>query len=309
MCSSALDRTGESMRITLKTQYHYLLMLIPGLILLLLFEVIPLFGSVLAFQNYIPGVPFADQEWVGLDNFEYMFLMGDSKIIFGNTIFIASMKIFFNLLIPLFFALLLNEVRSVVMKRWVQTILYLPHFLSWVILAGILTEILSLNGIVNQMLKFFHFEPIMFLAKNSWFPGIIIGSDVWKDLGFNLVIYLAALAGINPSLYEAAEVDGASRFQRIWYITLPGISSTVILLATLGIANFLNAGFDQIFNLYNPAVYQSGDIIDTYVYRAGLLQMQYSLATALGLLKSVLSFILIIVAYTVANRFNDYRIF
>ncbi|SFL56160.1 putative aldouronate transport system permease protein [Paenibacillus sp. 1_12] len=297
------------MRITLKTQYHYLLMLIPGLILLLLFEVIPLFGSVLAFQNYIPGVPFADQEWVGLDNFEYMFLMGDSKIIFGNTIFIASMKIFFNLLIPLFFALLLNEVRSVVMKRWVQTILYLPHFLSWVILAGILTEILSLNGIVNQMLKFFHFEPIMFLAKNSWFPGIIIGSDVWKDLGFNLVIYLAALAGINPSLYEAAEVDGASRFQRIWYITLPGISSTVILLATLGIANFLNAGFDQIFNLYNPAVYQSGDIIDTYVYRAGLLQMQYSLATALGLLKSVLSFILIIVAYTVANRFNDYRIF
>lgn len=292
-----------------KFQFHYLLMLIPGLLLVFIFEIIPLLGSVLAFQDYSPGMQFKDQEWVGLDNFQYMFQMSDSLNIFQNTIFIAGMKIFFNLIIPLTFALLLNEVRSMFLKRWVQTIVYLPHFLSWVILAGILTTILSLDGIVNNILGFFGVEPILFLGNNSWFPTIIIASDVWKDFGFNLVIYLAALTGINPALYEAAEVDGASRFQRIKNITLPGISSTVVLLATLGIANFLNAGFDQIFNLYNPAVYESGDIIDTYVYRAGLLQMQYSLATAIGLMKSVLSFILIIVAYTLANRFSNYRIF
>jgi putative aldouronate transport system permease protein len=292
-----------------KFQFHYLLMLIPGLLLVFIFEIIPLLGSVLAFQDYSPGMQFKDQEWVGLDHFQYMFQMSDSLNIFQNTIFIAGMKIFFNLIIPLTFALLLNEVRSMFLKRWVQTIVYLPHFLSWVILAGILTTILSLDGIVNNILGIFGVEPILFLGNNSWFPTIIIASDVWKDFGFNLVIYLAALTGINPALYEAAEVDGASRFQRIKNITLPGISSTVVLLATLGIANFLNAGFDQIFNLYNPAVYESGDIIDTYVYRAGLLQMQYSLATAIGLMKSVLSFILIIVAYTLANRFSNYRIF
>jgi putative aldouronate transport system permease protein len=292
-----------------KFQIHYLLMMIPGLILVFIFEIVPLLGSVLAFQDYSPGVLFKDQRWVGFDNFIYMFQMSDSVVIFRNTIFIASMKIFFNLFIPLTFALLLNEVRNMLLKRWVQTIVYLPHFLSWVILAGILSTILSLDGIVNNVLAFLHIQPILFLASNTWFPTIIIASDVWKDFGFNLVIYLAALTGINPALYEAAEVDGASRFQRIKNITLPGISTTVILLATLGIANFLNAGFDQIFNLYNPAVYQSGDIIDTYVYRAGLLQLQYSLATAIGLMKSVLSFILIIVAYTLANKFSDYRIF
>lgn len=290
-------------------QYHYLIMLLPGLVLLVMFEIVPLLGSVIAFQNYSPGVPFFQQRWVGFDNFVYMFQLSDSWVVFRNTIVIASSKIILNLIVPLLFALLLNELRFVGVKRWIQTVLYLPHFLSWVILAGILKEIFSLNGIINQIAKYLGFEPVMFLANNTWFPAIVIGSDVWKDLGFNLVIYLAALTGINPSLYEAAQVDGASRLKRIWHITLPGISTTVILLGTLAIANVLNAGFDQIFNLYNPAVYQSGDVIDTYVYRAGLMQFQYALATAVGLLKSVISFILIVFAYTLANKFNDYRIF
>jgi putative aldouronate transport system permease protein len=294
---------------TFKPQTHYLFMLIPGILLLLLFETTPLLGSVLAFMNYSPGVPFKDQEWVGFENFRYMFLMSDSPIIFRNTIVLASLKIVFNLTIPLVFALLLNEVRSMLFKRWVQTIVYLPHFLSWVILAGIIGEIVSLNGSINSILQWFNIKPTLFLGSNTWFPIIIVSSDVWKELGFNLVIFLAALTGINPSLYEAADADGASRFRKIWHITLPGVSTTVILLATLGIGNVLNAGFDQVFNLYNPAVYQTGDIIDTYVYRAGLLEMQYSLATAFGLLKSVISFVLIILAYTLANKFNDYRIF
>jgi len=300
-----VKRTMRAFRL----QIHYLLMLLPGLILLLMFEITPLFGSVLAFQNYLPGLPIFQQEWVGFENFRYMFLMSDSALIFRNTIAIASMKIVCNLVVPLVLALLLNEVRHRLFKRWVQTIVYLPHFLSWVILAGILAELLSLSGIVNRTMERIGIEPVMFLASNTWFPVVIVGSDVWKELGFNLVIYLAALTGINPSLYEAAESDGATRLQRIWYITVPGISSTAILLATLSIANVLNAGFDQIFNLYNPAVYQTGDIIDTYVYRAGLLEFQYSLATAIGLLKSVLSFILIIVAYTLASKISDYRIF
>ncbi|MCL6457219.1 MAG: ABC transporter permease subunit [Gorillibacterium sp.] len=294
---------------TMKLQAPYLIMLIPGILLLLTFETTPLLGSVMAFMNYSPGVPLKDQVWVGLENFRYMFLMNDSFVIFRNTFVIATLKIIFNLTVPLFFALLLNEVRHVLFKRWVQTIVYLPHFLSWVILAGIMAELLSLNGGINSILGWFGVEPILFLGRNDWFPAIIIGSDVWKELGFNLVIFLAALTGINPMLYEAAEVDGATRLQRIWHITLPGVSSTVILLATLGIGNVLNAGFDQVFNLYNPAVYSTGDIIDTYVYRAGLLEMQYSLATAIGLLKSAISFSLIVGAYTLANKFSDYRIF
>ncbi|MBW7460036.1 ABC transporter permease [Paenibacillus sepulcri] len=293
----------------LKPQTHYLLMLLPGIALLLIFETTPLLGSVVAFMNYFPGVPFKDQEWVGLENFRYMFQMNDSLIIFRNTIILASLKIIFNLVVPLVFALLLNEVKNILFKRWVQTIVYMPHFLSWVILAGILSEILSLNGSINVVLQWFGIDPVLFLGSNTWFPVIVVGSDVWKELGFNLVIYLAALTGINPALYEAAEVDGATRMQKIWNITVPGVSTTVILLATLGIGNVLNAGFDQVFNLYNPAVYQTGDIIDTYVYRAGLLEMQYSLATAIGLLKSALSFILIVIAYTLANKFSDYRIF
>jgi putative aldouronate transport system permease protein len=152
-------------------------------------------------------------------------------------------------------------------------------------------------------------EPIMFLTSNTWFPAIVVGTDIWKEFGFAAIIYLAALAGINPSLYEAAEIDGASRLKQIWYVTLPNLVTTTVLLATLSIGNVLNAGFDQIFNLYNPVVYQSGDIIDTYVYRVGLVQAQYGFATAVGLLKSIIGFILIIISYRIAYKFANYRIF
>jgi len=290
-------------------QAHYWIMLLPGLVWLILFNIVPMFGIVMAFQEFNPGGGIWRSPWVGLDNFEYMFLLEDSKIVFFNTIYIAVLKIIGNLAIPLVFALMLNELRIQIMKRWVQTIVYLPHFLSWVILSGILLDVFALKGPVNQLLSVFGVEPVLFFARADLFPYLIVGTDVWKEFGFNTIIYLAALTSINPSLYEAAAMDGATRLQRLWHVTLPGIATTVVLLAVLSLGNVLNAGFDQIFNLYNPLVYSTGDIIDTWVYRSGLLNLQFSLATAMGLLKSVVSFVLIVLSYVLASRFANYRIF
>ncbi len=288
---------------------HYYLMLLPGFMWLTLFSIVPMFGIIIAFQDFNPGLGMFHSEWIGLENFKYMFTLNDSKTIFFNTIFIAVMKIIANMIVPLTFALLLNELRLTILKRWIQTIVYLPHFLSWVILSGILLDIFSYTGPVNGILSVFGISPTLFFARADLFPFIVVGSDVWKEFGFNTIIFLAALTGINPSLYEAAAIDGASRLQRLLNITLPGIITTVILLSVLSLGNVLNAGFDQIFNLYNPLVYSSGDIIDTWVYRTGLLNLQYGLATAMGLLKSVISFTLITISYFLAAKFANYRIF
>lgn len=284
-------------------------MLLPGFIWLLLISIIPMFGIVIAFQDFNPGKGFFQSEWVGLDNFEYMFALNDTPVIFFNTVFIAVMKMIGNLIVPLIFAIMLNELRMMLVKRWIQTIVYLPHFLSWVILSGILLDVFSYTGPINTVMTFIGLDPILFFARADLFPFIIVASDVWKEFGFNTIIYLAALTSINPSLYEAAAIDGAARLRRMWHVTLPGLRTTIVLLAVLSLGNVLNAGFDQIFNLYNPLVYSTGDIIDTWVYREGLLNMQYGLATAVGLLKSVVSFILIIVSYQLASRFANYRIF
>jgi len=288
---------------------NYHIMLMPGIALLIAFSVVPMFGIAIAFQDFQPTLGIFRSEWVGWENFEYMFALPDSRSIFVNTLVIASLKIVFGMAAPFFFALLLHEVVSTKFKRIVQTIVYLPHFMSWVILSGILINLLSLEGVVNQVVQWFGGDPILFLQSNVWFRVVLVASDVWKEFGFNTIIYIAALTSINTNLYEAAAIDGASRFGRLLYITIPGLLPTVILLATLGLGNVLNAGFEQILNLYNPIVYETGDIIDTYVYRAGLLEIQYGLATAVGLLKSVVSFLLIAVSYLLAARFANYRIF
>lgn len=292
-----------------KNQIHYHLMLVPGMILLAIFHFYPMLGSVIAFKNFLPARGIWGSPWVGLDNIKFMFQISDSKLVLYNTIFISMMKMVANLIVPLCFALLLNEVRLRNFKRIVQTIVYLPHFMSWVLLSVILLNILSFRGVVNQFLGFIGVDPILFLGSNTWFPAVLVSSEVWKDFGFSAIIYLAALAGVNPNLYEAAEIDGASRWRKIWHITLPGIRPTVILLATLSLGQILNAGFEQILNLYNPLVYRSGDVIDTYVYRVGLVQTQYGIASAVGLMKSLVSFILIIAAYRLADRYANYRIF
>jgi len=288
---------------------HYYLMLQPGLLLLVLFSIVPMFGILIAFQDFNPGKGIFRSSFVGLEHFEYMFTLNDTADIFFNTIFIAVMKIAGNLIVPLVFALMLHELRLMWMKRTIQTIVYLPHFLSWVILGGILLDIFAYRGPINQILASFGVEPILFFGKPGLFPFLVVGSDVWKEFGFNTIIYLAALTGINPNLYEAASMDGASRMRLLWHVTLPGIRTTVVLLAVLSLGNVLNAGFDQIFNLYNPLVYSTGDIIDTWVYRMGLLNLQYELATAVGLLKSVAGFALISLSYYLAYRYANYRIF
>lgn len=284
-------------------------MLVPALVILALFHYYPMYGVVIAFQDFNPGLGFTRSPWVGLDNFKYVFSLPDFKQIFWNTLVIAVSKIVLLQLSAVVLALMLNEVRSVLLKRSVQTIVYLPHFLSWVVLGGILLDILAPGGIVGQFVKLLGLEPILFLGSNKWFRHTMVVTHVWKEVGWATIIYLAALMGIDPALHEAAAIDGANRLRRILHITLPGIRSTVVLLACLNLGAVLNAGFDQILNLYNPAVYRTGDIFGTYVYRAGLIAARYSLGGAIGLFRSLLGLLLIIVAYWLADRYSGYRIF
>ena len=238
-----------------------------------------------------------------------MFKLPDTKEIFFNTLIIAVAKIVLNLIVPLVFAIMLSEVPGKHFRKFVQTVTYMPHFLSWVILAGILTNFLSLEGIVNSVVELFGGDPVQFLASNDWFRTVLVASDTWKGFGYSSIVYLAAIMNIDQQLYEAAAMDGAGRFKRILHVTLPGMLPIIMLMLTLSLGSVLSANFDQVFNLYSPVVYKTGDIIDTWVYRAGLQGYQYSLATAVGLLKSVVSTILIVVSYKLADKFAGYRIF
>lgn len=219
------------------------------------------------------------------------------------------LKIIINFPIPIIVAILLNEVRSNFFKRSVQTIVYLPYFISWVILAGIILDIFSLEGIVNKTLNAMGLSSVFFLGDNSKFVGLLVGTDVWKNFGYGTVVYLAAITGVDESLFEAARIDGANRFKQILHVTIPSIAPIIMLMMILNLGNVLNAGFEQVFNLYNPLVYESADIIDTFVYRISLVEANYSLGTAVGLLKSVVSFILIVSSYALANKYSDYTIF
>lgn len=280
-----------------------------GMLWLILFNIVPMFGIVMAFQNYDPVKGLLHSEFIGLENFEYLFSMSDSQRVIVNTVIIAVSKLILNVIIPLIFALLLNEIRRLKFKKIVQTVVYLPHFLSWVILASILLELFSYKGAFNSLTSLFGAEPKIWFSEEKYFRQLIIGTDVWKEFGYNAVIYLAALTGVSQELYEAAAIDGCGRLKAVWHITLPGISGTIIVVAVLGLGSVLNAGFDQVFNLYSPLVYSTGDILDTWVYRMGLLNVQFSLATAAGLFKSVISFLLIVISYIVAYKAADYKIF
>lgn len=292
-----------------KNYIHYYIMMVPGLIWLVLFSLVPMAGIIMAFQDFKPGLGWLHSPFIGFDNFRFMFVISEVRQVFINTVAIAMGKIIGNLIVPLIFALLLNELTLKRLVRPIQTIAYMPYFLSWVILAGIILNVFGYTGPVNSFRSLFGSEPILFFGRPDLFRALVIGSDIWKGFGYNAVIYLAALTSIDPNLHEAAGIDGAGRLRRLWHITLPGITGTVVLLAILSLGNVLNAGFDQIYNLYNPLVYSSGDIIDTWVYRAGLRDLQFSLATTVGLLKSVVSFLLISLAYFLADRFAGYKLF
>ena len=287
--------------------YH--LMLLPGMIFLLIFSFVPMFGIIMAFMDYVPAKGIFGSDWVGLDNFKYMFQIPDSLKILNNTLVISAGKVIFGTLVPVIFALLLNEIRITWAKRSIQTIVYLPNFLSWAVLSAVVINLFEYYGPINSFLELFGFKPTMFLASNDWFRTISVSTEVWKGFGYGAIIYLAALTGIDPGLYEASAIDGANRFQQLWHVTLPGILPTIMLISALNLGDILNAGFDQVFTLYNPIVYETGDIIDTYVYRVGLLGQQYSFATAVGLLKSVVGFTLMISANELSKKLADMRIF
>ncbi len=289
----------------------YYLMILPGALLVLLFSYVPMGGLIIAFQRFIPAKGFfGDQKWVGLKNFQFVFTLPGFQRALINTVAIAFLKMVVGIIVPLTFALLLNEVASTQIRRSVQTMIYLPYFLSWVILGGVLTDILSPStGIANKIIQAFGGEPIFFLGDNAYFRSTLIVTNIWKDFGFGTVVYLAAIMGVDQQLYEAAIIDGANRWQQTWHITLPGMQMIIVLMIVLSLGNVLNAGFDQVFNLYNTSVYETGDIIDTFVYRMGLLDAQFGPATAVGFFKSVISFIFISTSYLLAYRFADYRVF
>ena len=260
----------------LKKELPLHLMILPGLILVLIFSYVPMGGLIIAFQKFIPSKGmFGKQKWIGFDNFSYVFSLPGFTRAMMNTIIIAAWKIVLGLVVPIVFALLLNEIKGRRFKKVVQTIVYLPYFMSWVILGGIFRDMLSPGeGIINQIITAFGGKSIFFLGDNRYFRGTMIVTDIWKNFGYGAIVYLAAILGIDTQLYEAAQIDGANRWQQTWHVTLPGMKMIIVLMMVLSLGNVLNAGFDQIFNMYSTSVYQTGDIIDTFVYRLGLLDAQ-----------------------------------
>ncbi len=277
-------------------------MILPGIIFYVVFKYIPLFGSVIAFQDYQIFKGIWGSPWVGLENFRFLFSYQDFFLVLRNTATIAFYQLVFSFPAPIILALLFNEVRILLAKKTLQSLFYLPHFLSWVVVGGIVFELLSTQGIVNAILGFFDIEPILFMQEEKYFRTIVVLSGIWKEIGWGTIIYLAAIAGINPNLYEAALVDGASRWKQTIHITIPMLFPTILVLFLLNIGNFLELGFDQIFNLLTPMTYSVGDIIETYVYRAGVLQGQYSMTTAIGLFQSVIGFALLWIFNRLARK-------
>ena len=296
--------------IKFKKQLPMHLMLVPCIIPVLIFSYYPMVGILIAFERFYPNKGFFHSPFIGLKNFTYVLSMPNTYQVLWNTVFIAFMKIVAGISVPVMFAILLDLVRNSGVRRTIQTIIYMPYFLSWVILSGILIDVLSpSSGVVNQIIKSFGMEPIFFLANENLFPFVLVVTDVWKNFGYGTIIYLAAITGIAPSLYESSRIDGANRFQQAIHITLPGILPIVALIATLSLGDVLNAGFDQVFNLYSPVVYKTGDILDTLVYRIGLLNSQYGVAASIGLFKSVVSMAFIGTGYWLSGKFLDYRVF
>lgn len=286
------------------------IMLVPAVVLVAVYSYGGMVGTVIAFQKFNPANGLFGSEWVGLKNFQNLFSMPNFWPVIRNTILISLAKMIGNIVVPVTFSLLLNEVGRSGLKRTYQTMVYLPNFLSWIILSGIFVDILSPStGIVGRAFQALGAKAPFFLGDPFWFPITMVVTDLWKNFGFKSVIYLAALTGVDPALYESASIDGANRWKQTWHITLPGILSTIVLMTVLSMADILNGGFDQIYNLYSPAVYSTGDILDTFVYRLGIERTQFSLSTAAGLFKSGVSLIFVTASYWMADRFAGYRIF
>lgn len=284
-------------------------MLAIPMILVFIYHYLPMFGIIIAFQKYLPAKGLLESKWIGLKNFETIFNMPGFFRALKNTLNISIWKIVLGILVPVTFTLFLNEIARQKIKKGVQTLIYLPHFISWVLLAGIFMKLLSGQGIVNQALSLLNIDPIIFLGDPRWFRFTLILTHVWKEFGYGTIVYLAAISGVDPNLYEASSIDGAGHWKQMMHVTLPAILPIIILMSVLAAGQVLNAGFDQVFNLYNTTVYETGDIIDTLVYRIAFGNGQFGIATAVGLFKSIIGAILVIYSHKIAYKFSGYRVF
>ena len=300
-----LDFSRTTLRKMYRMKYYYILLL-PALIYFILFHYLPMYGLVIAFKDYKLLGGILGSPWVGLDNFIRLFQSPLFLRTFLNTLIISFLKILFGFPAPIILALLLNEIKSTRYKKFVQSVSYLPHFISWVILGGIIKQFLSPStGVLNYLLSIIGHDPIYFLVEPNYFRGIVIISHIWQSVGWGSILYLAAMASIPQEQYESAYIDGANRFKSIIYITIPSIIPVITILFLLNLSRILEAGFDQIFNLYNPMVYSVGDIIDTYAYRIGLVKYNYSFATAVTLFKNVIGFTLVVTVNKITNKFSE----
>ena len=296
----------NSLRTRIVYHKYMYIMLLPTMVYFIIFKYLPMYGIQLAFKDHFIRAGIWGSPWIGLENFRMLFNNIQFMRAFRNTIIISVGRILFTFAVPVFIALLLNEIRHLIFKKVIQLILYLPHFLSWVIISGMMYGLLSVNGgVINKIIEFFGGEPIAFLLKPDMFRPLIYISIIWKEMGWSSIIYLAALSSINPELYEAAIVDGANRFRQMVHITWPGIKSTVVIMLILATANIMNAGFNQIFNLYSPSVYSTGDIIDTMVYREFFLNGEFGVGTAADFFKAVIGCLLIFSVNKIAKKLNE----
>jgi putative aldouronate transport system permease protein len=285
--------------------WHLYLLILPGLLYFLVYRYLPMFGLAMAFQDFSPFLGFFDSPWVGLKHFKTMFEDQEALRVIWNTLEISLLQILFAFPLPIILALMINELRNAVYKRLIQSMVYLPHFLSWVVVVGIFVVFLKSDGIVNQLLQALGFGQIPFLTSPEWFKPLIVFQVIWKESGWGTIIILAALAGVNPQLYEAAVIDGANRWQQMWHITLPAIRSTIVILLILRLGSVMDTGFEQIFLMLNPFTMEVGNVLDTYVYFKGIQQGDISFATAVGLFKGAVGLILVVIANRLAKRFGE----
>lgn len=285
--------------------WAYYIMMLPGIIYLTMFKYIPMMGSVIAFKDYSTYKGILKSAWCGIENFKKLFTYPDFYKILRNTIVLGLLKTILTFPIPVILALMLNELRNAKVKKGIQTIICIPYFVSWVVVGGLVFDIFGVGGLFNNVREFLGMDILLVMQKESWFRSIYVMSTIWKESGWGTVVYLAAISGIDPSLYESAEMDGASRFQKMRYITFPLLIPTVLTLLLLSIGSFLTLGFDQVYNLYTPMTYAVADIFDTYVFRVGIQQARYSFATAVGLFQSVVGLIMVVTFNKIANKVSE----
>ena len=297
---------GHTAKLRLKKSGFLIAMIIPAIVFYAIFCYVPMYGILMAFQKYYPKLGIFGSKWVGFDNFKTIFDDPYFWTVLLNTIKIGSIKIVLAFLGAVTTAILLNELRMRKAKKVIQIIVTFPHFLSWVIIAGFVSSLFETSGSINDLIYVLGGERVMFMTKGNFFLGLIFGADIWKEAGWGSIVYLATMAGIPQDQYEAADIDGATRLQKIWHITLPGIKAVAILLLIMSVGGVLSAGFDQIFNLYNPTVYKYADILDTYIYRETFQSYRNpGIGTAVGLFKSVVSFILVITTDRIAKACGE----